>query len=98
MIEINYARAQARYLALKFPNEGIDVENVVSVCAEFERGYAYSSYTFEDGSFQFVIDYKEGGRKYVYHYDSSTVDLTEMVVEGLRLELEAVASSGREGS
>lgn len=90
--EINYARAQARWLAREFPEYGIDVGLVDKVTVEHESGWAYSSYTYADASFKLIVHQTDGRGAHIDLRDVD-VDLTAMVTEGLRLELEALAAS-----
>jgi hypothetical protein len=92
MTELNYARAQARWLADRFPEHHIDVELVDKVVAEHDSGYSYSSYTYADGSFKLVVHQTDGRSVHIDLRDVD-IDLTAMVVEGLRMELAAAAAS-----
>lgn len=94
MSEINYARAQARYLKHKFPNElfiqRINLDLVDRVEMQFTQGRVWSSVTLEEGGCDIVVYQTDGQSWFVTADDGMQFDLTEMVIEGLRLEQQAL--------
>lgn len=88
---MNYARAQARWLADKFPEYKIDVELVDKVTVEHESAW---DPTYGDGepSFKLIVHQTDGHSAHIDLRDVD-IDLTAMVTEGLRMEMEAAAAS-----
>ena len=81
---LRYARAQARWLAREFPHARVRVVDVVRVEFVYEEGHAYSSVTYEDGSFDVFIHYNDGDKTWI-DVREKPIDITRMVVEGLAL-------------
>ena len=88
MPEINYARAQARWLVHNCGAVDIELNDVVAVRAIFSKGMAWSEITIESAEFYFEIEHKDGRKVWVYvdDRDGAEVDLSTMVVEGLEME------------